>query len=246
MNHFRTFLFYAGFYGWTLFLAIVALPVVVMPKAVAYRVLILWARGTLLILKITCGLGYEVRGHAHISRSPAIYAIKHQSAWETIALLTLVPPLTAVLKKELLNLPIYGWYMRKLGMIPIDRSAGAGAMKKVIRRARVMLAANRSFMIAPEGTRMPPGETRRYQPGVVALYKNLDLPVVPVALNSGLFWPKGRWVKTPGTVIIEFLAPIGPGLGKDELLESLKSCIEPATRMLEAEGRGQPIPKPKP
>ena len=238
MRYIRTFLFYTGFYAWTLVLAIVAVPVVVMPKAVAYRLLIVWARGTLVVLKVACGLGYEVRGRENISRSPAIYAIKHQSAWETIALLAITPPLTAVLKKELLNLPIYGWYMRKLGMIPIDRSAGAGAMKKVIRRARVMLAANRSFMIAPEGTRVPPGETRRYQPGVVALYKNLKLPVIPVALNSGLFWPKGRWAKAPGTVLIEFLAPIEPGLGKDELLETLKARIEPASRALEAEGRG--------
>ncbi len=239
MRYFRTFLFYAGLYGWTLLLAILAVPAVALPKATAYRLVIVWARGTLWLLRVACGLGYEVRGREHICSEPAIYAFKHQSAWETIALLAIIPPLTAVLKKELLNLPIYGWYMRKIGMIPIDRSAGAGALRKVIRRARVMLAAKRSFMIAPEGTRVPPGETRRYQPGVVALYKDLGLPVIPVALNSGLFWPKGRWTKSPGTVLIEFLAPVAPGLGKDQLLETLEARIEPATRALEAEGRAQ-------
>lgn len=237
MIYLRTFLFYFSFYTWTLILAILAIPVVFLPKPVAYRFVKLWSGGVLWLLRLCCGLGYEIRGREHIPDSPAIYAIKHQSAWETLALLTITPPLTAVLKKELLNIPIYGWYMRKLGMIPIDRSAGAGAMKKVIRRARVMLAAGRSFMIAPEGTRVPPGETRRYQPGVVALYKDLGLPVIPVALNSGLFWPKGRWIKPPGTVLIEFLPPVAPGLGKDALLETLKAKIEPATRALEAEGR---------
>ncbi len=237
MIYLRTFLFYFSFYIWTMILAILAIPVIFLPKAVAYRLVKFWAGGTLWLLRLCCGLGYEIRGRKHIPDSPAIYAIKHQSAWETLALLTITPPLTAVLKKELLNIPIYGWYMRKLGMIPIDRSAGAGAMKKVIRRARVMLDAGRSFMIAPEGTRMPPGETRRYQPGVVALYKDLGLPVIPVALNSGLFWPKGRWTKPPGTVLIEFLPQVAAGLGKDELLETLKAQIEPATRALEAEGR---------
>ena len=237
MIYLRTALFYAGFYCWTLIMAIMAIPVIVLPKRLAYPLVVLWARVTLAWLRITCGLGHEVRGRAHIASAPAIYAIKHQSAWETIALLTLTPPLTAILKRELLRIPVYGWYMYKAGMVPIDRGAGAGAMKKVIRNARVMLAAGRSFMIAPEGTRAPPGETRRYQPGVVALYKDLSLPVIPVALNSGLYWPKGRWTKPSGTVLIEFLEPIAPGLGKDELLETLKARIETATRKLEAEGR---------
>lgn len=237
MIYLRTTLFYLGFYAWTLMLAIAAIPLIVLPKRIAYSWIVVWAKVTLAWLRISCGLGYEVRGREHIPAAPAIYAIKHQSAWETLALLTLTPPITAILKRELLRIPIYGWYLHKVGMVPIDRGAGAGAMKKVIRHARIMLTAGRSFMIAPEGTRVPPGETRRYRPGVVALYKDLGLPVIPVALNSGLYWPKGRWSKPPGTVLIEFLPPIAPGLTKDELLATLKERIEPATRKLEAEGR---------
>lgn len=234
MIYLRTFVFYFLFYSWTVVLALACVPVIVLPRAVSYAGVRVWAHGVLWLLRVVCGLRHTVEGREHIPDGPAIYAIKHQSAWETIALLVLVPPFTAVLKRELLRIPIYGWYMHKLGMIPIDRSRGAAAMKRVIRRARIERDRGRSFMIAPEGTRTKPGETGRYQPGVAALYKDLGLPLIPVALNSGHFWPKGRWLKPAGTITIRFLPPVPPGLAKDAFLDTLREAIEPATRELEA------------
>jgi 1-acyl-sn-glycerol-3-phosphate acyltransferase len=173
------------------------------------------------------------------SAGPAVYALKHQSAWETIAFPALAPPISGVLKRDLLVIPIYGWYMRRLGMVPIDRSAGAGAIRELMRRAKDETARGRSIMIMPEGTRLPPGRAGRYHPGVAAIYGHLGLPVVPVALNSGLFWGRRSLVLKPGTVTMEFLEPIPPGMERAAFMALLQERIETASERLRIEAAGE-------
>ena len=148
-----------------------------------------------------------------------------------------------MLKRELLWIPCYGWYARKAGMIPIDRGAGATALKAMLRRARAVMAQGRSILIFPEGTRTAVGTKRAYHPGVAALYTQLELPVVPVALNSGLFWPRRSFLKRPGRIVVEALAPLPPGLERRTFLTELQSRIETATERLVAEAS---LPKRSP
>jgi 1-acyl-sn-glycerol-3-phosphate acyltransferase len=193
---------------WTLFLAVLCPPTLLFPKRWAYNYSCLWANVVLFLLRWICGLGYWVRGRQYITRKPVIYALKHQSAWETIAMLEIVPAFAAVLKKEL----------------------------AMVRAANKLVGEGRSIMIMPEGTRLAPGETGRYHPGIAALYKQLNIPVVPVALNSGLFWGKESFTKLPGTVTIEFLEPIPPGLDRETFMATLADRIEPASQALYEEG----------
>lgn len=150
-----------------------------------------------------------------------------------------IPKTAVVLKKELLGIPVFGWYLKKMEQIPIDRSAGAGALKKMIRFGKKAVGRNRSVLIFPEGTRIPVDKTGTYYPGVYALYTMLGLPAVPVALNSGLFWPRRKFTKNPGTIIIEFLPQIPTGLGKEAFLKRLEHDIETTTKKLVQEGRGK-------
>jgi 1-acyl-sn-glycerol-3-phosphate acyltransferase len=137
-----------------------------------------------------------------------------------------------VLKRELLSIPLFGWYLRKVGMIAVDRAAGASALRNMARQASEAFAEGRSILIFPEGTRVPPGESRPYHPGVAALYTQLKVPVVPVALNSGLFWGRRSFVKRPGTVTVQFLPPIPPGLDRKAFMRELESRIEAAAMVL--------------
>jgi 1-acyl-sn-glycerol-3-phosphate acyltransferase len=143
-----------------------------------------------------------------------------------------------VLKRNLLNIPFYGWYARKSGMIAIDREGRASALRMMVIRARAELAAGRSVVIFPEGTRKQPGAVPDYKPGVAGLYGQLNVPCVPVALNSGLYWTgPGGFIKNPGKMVIEFLPPIPPGLKRREFMTALEAEIETATARLVAEGR---------
>ena len=137
-----------------------------------------------------------------------------------------------MLTRELLWIPCYGWYARKAGMVPIDRGAGATALKAMVRRAREVVAERRPIVIFPEGTRTAVGAKRPYHPGVAALYTQLGLPVVPVAVNSGLFWPRRRFLKRPGRIIVEVLPPLPPGLDRKAFIAELQSRIEMATERL--------------
>jgi len=208
---------------------VVTLP---MHRDVTYRWCMFWARWELRLMRIICGLDCTVTGREHLPPGPAIYALKHQSAWETIAFFAIAPPVAGVLKRELLMIPVYGWYMRRLGMVPIDRKAAGSAIRDMLRRAKDATARGRSIMIMPEGTRMPPGRAGRYHPGVAALYTSLGLPVVPVALNSGLFWGRRSLLLRSGTVTMEFLAPLKPGMDRKVFMELLQERIETASERL--------------
>lgn len=231
----RSAIFWIAATLFTLAIAIAALPTLLFHRDVTYRWCVFWARALLWMMRLVCGLDLRVVGRERIPAAPAIFALKHQSAWETIAFPALAPPLSGVLKRELLMIPVYGWYMRRLGMVPIDRKAGAAAVRKMLRRAGDETAHGRSIMIMPEGTRLPPGRTGRYHPGVAALYAHLGLAVVPVALNSGLFWRRRGLLLRRGTVTMEFLEPIAPGLERREFMTLLQDRIEAASERLRRE-----------
>jgi len=219
----------------TLAVAIAGLATLPFHRDVTYRWCVFWARGLVWLMRAICGLDYRIVGGEALPPGPVIFALKHQSAWETIAFPALGPPISGVLKRELLVIPIYGWYMRRLGMMPIDRSAGGGAIRELLRRAKSETTRGRSIMIMPEGTRLPPGRSGRYHPGVAALYAHLGLAVVPVALNSGLFWGRRSLLLRPGTATMEYLPPIPPGLERKEFMALLQDRIETASERLRLE-----------
>ncbi len=201
---------------------------------------VVWAaraqsRFALWLLRVTTGLGWELRGRADLLDGPALIASKHQSAWDTIIFFILCARPIYVMKRELMWIPVYGWLARKQQHIAIDRKAGASAIRALTRAAQAALARRRQVILFPEGTRVGPGEHRPYQPGIAALYAALGVPVVPVALNSGLFWGRRSFVKRPGTIVIEVLPPIPPGLKRAEFMGALETAIENATQRLIAE-----------
>jgi 1-acyl-sn-glycerol-3-phosphate acyltransferase len=192
----------------------------------------LWIDGTLLLLRLFCGLGHREFGLEHLPNGPAIIAAKHQSAWETLFLSRRLDRPAFILKRELLMIPVFGWFIRKVGMIAVDRAGKSAALKKMVKDANEAFSAGRQIIIFPEGTRVAPGEHKPYQPGIAALYGQLNVPVVPVALNSGLFWGKKAWVKKPGKIAIEYLPPIPPGLDRRAFMAELEARLEPASRKL--------------
>jgi 1-acyl-sn-glycerol-3-phosphate acyltransferase len=238
VNLLRSLAFNFAFYLWMAILGTVSLPILLLPRRYAWAVGRLYVRHVMTLLRVLVGLDYRILGAEHLPPGPAILAMKHQSAWDTLILPLLVPDPAVVLKRELLLLPFYGWYALKLGMIAIDRGAGARALKQIVARARAALAAGRTIVIFPQGTRTPPGGTHPYQPGLAALYLQTGVPVVPVALNSGLFWPRRSFRRHPGTITLEVLPPIAPGLDRATFQARVERAIETATRRLEGEKSG--------
>jgi 1-acyl-sn-glycerol-3-phosphate acyltransferase len=235
----RSVAFNVLFYLNTLVYLIAALPTFFMPYRAIIAVAKSWGRTNLSLLRVVAGIDCEVRGREKIPKGPLIVAAKHQSAWETFALLPLIDNPVFILKRELRWIPIFGWLTIKGRMVPVDRRGGSHALAAMIERARIELADNRQLIIFPEGTRRPAGAEPRYKVGVAHLYAAEGVPCVPIALNSGLFWPRRSLKRFPGTVVAEILDPIPPGLGKEAFFERLQSDIESATVRLIAEGRAK-------
>ncbi len=185
----------------------------------------LWARGILAGLRHIVGLDYIEEGREHIPSQPCLIVANHQSAWETLAFLVLVPDVAIVAKRELLAIPVVGWFLRRSPMIVIDRTNGTQALRTMIDMGREAAAAGRSVLIFPEGTRGSIGDPLRFKRGVELLYGKLDLPVVPVAVNSGLFWPGGSAAQA-GTVVVSYLAALSPGLSAGEFLAGTERAID--------------------
>jgi 1-acyl-sn-glycerol-3-phosphate acyltransferase len=232
----RSLLFNVVFYINISVRMIVALPTIMLPYSFLLGVLRRYAGSTLWFLRVICGIGVEWRGREKLPQGACIVACKHQSVWETFALFMVLPDPTYVLKRELMQLPLFGWLATKARMIPIDRGSHAKALTGMLAAARREAARGRQIVIFPEGTRRPPGAKPHYLPGAAFLYADLGLPCVPIALNSGLFWPRHSWLRRPGTVVAEVLDPIPAGLDKREFLTRLQSAIEQATARLVAEG----------
>lgn len=231
----RSLIFNALFYVNITIRMIVALPTILLPYSFLHGVLRRYASSTLWFLRVVCGTKVEWRGREKLPAGPCIVACKHQSLWETFALFMLLPDPTYVLKRELMWLPLFGWLATKARMIPIDRGSHTKALASMTAAARREAARGRQIVIFPEGTRRPPGAKPRYLPGVAFLYAELGLPCVPIALNSGLFWPRRSLRRHPGTVLVEVLDPIPPGLEKREFLMRLQNTTEQATARLVAE-----------
>ena len=206
-----------------------------LPRAYMQRGVRLWVRSLNAGLKGIAGLTYEVRGLENVPEGAAVFACKHQSAWETTVFYVLADDPSYVLKKELLFLPFWGWVARKCKAIGVDRAGGIGALKRLVRDSSAALDANRQVIIFPEGSRMAPGKTRPYYPGIAAIYAATEAPVVPVALNSGVFWGRRRFLKRPGVITLEFLPPVPRGLDRRAFLSELQARIETASERLRAE-----------
>jgi len=238
----RSLAYHALFGLWTLLLGILFLPLLAAPRLVVQKAAGFWAKGALVLQRRVLGLGYEVRGREHLPTKngrggAAVIVAKHQSAWETLIFHALLPDAIFVLKKSLLWLPLIGWYLIKTGQVAIDRGAGMKALGAMARGARAALARGSQVVIFPEGHRQPPGVTGTYHPGAAMLYGESGgaIPVIPVALNSGLFWPRNAFLRRPGTIVLQILPPLPAGLDRRAMLDELRQRIESATRALEAE-----------
>jgi 1-acyl-sn-glycerol-3-phosphate acyltransferase len=235
----RSLVFNALFYVNTALWLIAALPTFFMPYRAIIEVAKAWGRFNRALTRMVAGIDYEIRGAEKIPRGPVIVAAKHQSAWETFALLSLFDNPTFIIKRELQWIPIFGWFTIKGRMVPVQRGAGSQTLTNMIERARIELSRGRQLVIFPEGTRRAPGAEPRYKYGVAQLYAAEGVPCIPIALNSGLFWPRRSLRRNPGTVLVEVLDPILPGLDKDAFLERLKNEIETATARLIAESQAK-------
>jgi 1-acyl-sn-glycerol-3-phosphate acyltransferase len=234
----RSFVFNALFYVNIVVRMIVALPTIALPRSFMLGVLHRYSRSSLWLLRVVCGVKVEWRGREKLPQGAYIVACKHQSLWETFALFTLLPDPTYVLKRELMWIPLFGWLATKAGMIPVDRGARTATLARMTAAARGEIARGRQIVIFPEGTRRPPGAEPRYLPGVAYLYAETGLPCVPVALNSGLYWPRRTFRRYPGTILVEVLDPIPPGLERRALLARLQDVLEEASaRLLREAGK---------
>jgi 1-acyl-sn-glycerol-3-phosphate acyltransferase len=235
MIYVRSLLFNIAFFTWNISLCVLCLWVLVLPRRVMRGVVKFYLSGIAFFERTLLGLNYRVIGREHIPAGGCIIAAKHQSAWETFKLHLIFSDPVFVLKRELVFIPLWGWYTLKTGIVPVNRSKGASALRRMLRIAKKFADTGRQIIIFPQGTRLVPGQYRAYKPGVAALYENLKLPVVPIALNSGLFWPKGSFLKRSGTITLEILPPIPPGLPRADMMQRLEKRLESATDRLIAE-----------
>jgi 1-acyl-sn-glycerol-3-phosphate acyltransferase len=211
---------------------VAALPTFVMPRAVLVRMVKAWGRWNIWLMRVICGTRVKILGTGRIPKGPLIIASKHQSMWETFALFSLIDQPVFILKRELTWIPFFGWYLMKTGMIGIDRKAGIRSLKMLARMTREQMHLGRQLVIFPEGTRRPIGAPPAYKSGVAMIYAEGGVPCIPVALNSGLCWPRRTFLRYPGTITVEFLDPLPPGLRRDEFMSRLMASIEGATASL--------------
>lgn len=232
----RSLLFAFAFYLNSAAFLVLGSPLLLGPRRWAMMGLKAHALASLWWLERIVGTKLEVRGRERLPAGPVLVASKHQSAWDTFGLVPLFRDPAIVLKDELKWIPFYGWFCLKFEHILIKRDKGVAALKGLIRDATARAAQGREIVVFPEGTRRSPGAPPDYKPGVVALYEGLGLPCVPLALNSGVFWPRRSLRRYPGTIVVEFLEPIPPGLPRAEFRAELQRRIEEASTRLAAEG----------
>lgn len=227
MIRLRSLLFYLGMTAGLLVVLPLLLPLLLFPYSIRYRVLTQWGRFTLWWLAQTCNLHFQVSGQENIPKGAAIVLAKHQSAWETIAMQTIFPPQTWVLKRSLFLIPIFGWGLYLLKAIGIDRSAGRQALRQIVEQGTERLKAGTWVVIFPEGTRTAPGERRKYNVGGALLAHKSGYPVVPVAHNAGHYWPRNSLLKRPGTIQLAIGPTIDPvGKKTEEINAQAEHWIE--------------------
>ena len=229
----RSLIFALLFYLWSAAVAILCVPVLwFAPRLWAVAVMRFWSRTVVWLLKPVCGVKVEMRGLQYLPKGPALVAAKHQCMFDTMAPLTAFPDAAFVMKRELMRIPVYGWYTQKTEMIVVDREANAKALRQLLIDTRDRLAEGRQIVIFPEGHRMAPGAKGEYKPGVAGIYRDLGLPCIPMATNSGVHWPAHGFLRHPGTIVYEFLEPIPPGLHRAEFMRVLQERIETASTAL--------------
>jgi 1-acyl-sn-glycerol-3-phosphate acyltransferase len=220
------------FYGLLVFWILLAIPTFLMPRWAILSIARYWAASSIWLMRVICNTRIEYRGREKIPQGPLIVASKHQSMWETFALLQFFEQPLFILKRELMWIPFFGWYLKKANMIGIDRSAGGRALLTMTRRAGEAVRRGRQLIIFPEGTRRPVGAPPDYKSGIAQIYVDCGVACIPVALNSGLFWPRRTFMRYPGTLVVEFLDPLPPGLPRREFIARVSAVIEGATDRL--------------
>ena len=240
----RSLLYATAFYVTTALFLVLGSWLLIAPRSLAMAGLALHGRTCVWLLKAICRTGLEVRGIEKLPKSACLIVAKHQSAWDTFSLIPLLRDPAIVLKDELKWIPFYGWFCVKFAHILVKRDKAASALKAMIRDARDRAMAGREIVIFPEGTRTMPGAPPDYKSGYVALYEGLGVPAVPLALNSGLYWPRRSFLRYPGTIIVEFLDPLPPGLPRVEFRQRIETAIEAASARLIAEAAASPNPPP--
>ncbi|CTQ57069.1 1-acyl-sn-glycerol-3-phosphate acyltransferase [Roseibium album] len=240
----RSTLFQVLFYSVTFVLMVLFAPVMLLPRKWGWWIVPTWSKVLQLLMRLTVGLKVEVRGRENLPEGGCIAAMKHQSAWETVSLIPLFSSPTFILKRELRWIPIFGWYTAKFKQIPINRGKRTLALAAMMEAAKEAIAERRQILIFPEGTRRPAGVEPKYKYGIAHLYKDLQCPVVPIAHNAGVYWPRASWKVYPGTVIVEILPPIEAGLPADQFHQKMVEVIETASDRLIEEARQATHPSP--
>lgn len=229
----RSLIFNFFYITWTFLIGIIFLPIAFFPTHIIILVVgKIWAKGLYFFLQNICNLKLDARGIENVPNTSAIYASKHQSALETFMFHILIHKPVFVLKKELLDLPVFGFYLKRMGMIAIDRDGGMKSLKLLLKSVEEKLNEGYSIIIFPEGTRTKPGEKVEYNSGITAIYNLKAAPIIPVALNTGVFWPKDSFNKQPGKFVIEFLPNISNDLDRKEFLSNLQNIIEEKSNQL--------------
>jgi 1-acyl-sn-glycerol-3-phosphate acyltransferase len=231
----RSALFNFLFYATMIVLMIIGLPTLLFGRKAILGLARFWSRFSLWLLKVVCGTSAEFRGLENIPQGACIIAPKHQSFWETFALILYFDDFAYVLKRELTLIPVFGWYLQRAGQIAINRATARTALRQLVVKAKALFAERRKLFLFPEGTRRAPGAPPAYKAGVAYVYEKTRVPCLPVALNSGLFWPRRRFLRFPGTIIVEFLPVIAPGMKREAFLRELQRRIEAATDRLVAD-----------
>lgn len=228
----RSLIFSILFYGFFALCAVIAAAIsLISPKSLAPFTRS-WSRAWLAMYRAICGVNYEVRGKENIPLGGCLLAVKHQSVWDTCALFAIFDHPVYVLKSELMFIPFFGWALARLGCIPVKRGTGKSALDNMVRGTRVALTEGKQVVIFPEGTRTMIGQAANYKTGISHLYTALEVACVPVALNSGALWPRRKFLRPPGTIVVEVLSPISPGFSRKQMFDLMVSKIEDASERL--------------
>ena len=225
----RSVFFYFLVALWTILMGLLCLPFLILPVRFLNKPVKIWIFGIFLALKYICNITHEIQGQKNIPTNALLVASKHQSAFETIALFFYLPNAIFIHKKELFFIPIFGQYLKKINMISIDRKGGASAMRLILKKTKEKSLQNFSIIIFPEGTRKKPGSKPDYKSGFIGIYNEMKTEILPVAVNSGNFWPKDTFIKIPGKIIIKFLPTIKLNLSRKQVLSEIEEKIEKAT-----------------
>ncbi len=233
----RALLMMVALYASLLVWMTVGLIVLILPRWFAMKLARSWGLYFVWLSRTVGGINVEFRGRENIPPGPLLVAIKHQSMWETFMLLGMFDDPCFIMKRELAFIPLFGWFIYKMRNVPINRKDGARALIKLTRAANREIHADggRQILVFPEGTRRPPGAPRAYKFGIAKLYEGLNVPCLPIGLNTGMFWPRQSLHMKPGTIIIDILPPIPPGLDRNEFFQQVQDQIEASSNRLMVE-----------